>query len=851
MGGLKPEFLQLLYAHKVLGDDFPEYENFLLQKIYNVLEDVYSVGSATELQEAIDQIGDGAGTVFIESGTHEITVPIDIDGSGSLIIYGHGNNTILKPADGITVFNITDAESVILEKLRFDTSNYTGATQTILVNEVNNNVISFQNISIIGNNIGIGIELQSDNCMIEHCNISQLQDGIYLNSSNRNIIAQNLIQNNTRYGINANTTLYSSINGNNCNQNLMGIYIASSTNNSISNNICNQNTENGIYITGSSYNTISGNTCENNDSNTANDQAGMFITNNSNFNTISGNSLNNNNNLGVGDGIGLVIATATCVENVVASNNANGNDVDWKDAGLRTVIKYYVQTGDELQDAIDSIGTGAGTVVITTGTLTLTTTITVDGGGYYIIEGEGNGSIIDCNGNRTAFNITNAKGGTTLKNFKITNTTATAANRIVVINEGSDVPIIIENLTITGHNNWSRGIQIYSNNVSISHCWFETLFIGIETEPTTYKHQITNNYFTDMGYSSIWLDTTHNNIISNNIMELAQGGIHLINNSDKNIIEGNLFKDLTPFEAIGTAGGCSENLINDNIFQNCAEAIDWSGNGRNIFSNNIIIGGNDIAIKLSASDNNVVSGNIIRNYTNNDATNRGAIWLAGNSCDYNTITGNIISTNVNNGAGITYAIYIDNVNSTKNVIGGNSIDNNESDIIQDIGTNTIILGDDTVYGAGWNNNLGTATKNAVYDELNNNRYTKTQVDSAIDADILTHKNLASAHHIKYTNANARTAVTKTGSYSGNGGTNRTISVGFPPKSVDIFSYNGGSTYRSFFKTNTMPTYDVWKPDGGTMQQSMYFSGNNFVVYPSGKDDELNTSGWIYYWVVHG
>ena len=351
MGGLKPSFLD--FKNYMDLHNTPPQLMYLIELIYNNLEDVYSVGSATELQEAVDNIGTEAGTIFIEAGTHVIDTPIDIDGGGSVVIYGHGDNTILQADDGISVFNITDCASCIIKNLQIDATAYTGATSGIIIDETNDNVITIEDVSIVGNNLGTGIELISDNCIIEHCNISQMNDGIFLNNSNRNIIAQNIVSNNARYGINLNTVLYCNIGNNTCNSNLTGIYALNSTNNSISNNICNLNTEHGIYTSGSSYNTISGNTCENNDSNTVNDQAGIYISNNSDFNIISGNSLNNNNNAGVGDGYGLVIATATCEENVVASNNANGNDIDWKDVGARTVIKYYVQSGDELQDAID------------------------------------------------------------------------------------------------------------------------------------------------------------------------------------------------------------------------------------------------------------------------------------------------------------------------------------------------------------------------------------------------------------------------------------------------------------------------------------------------------------------
>ncbi len=709
MGGLKENWERLVNIWDLKGDSDPSYIIYLMRTILLNLEDVYSVGSATELQEAIDQIGDGAGTIFVESGVHEITVPIDIDGSGSLIIYGHGDNTILKPIDLVSVFNITDAESVILEKLRFDTSNYTGATQAILVNEISNNVISFEDVSIIGNNVGIGIELQSDNCMIEHCNISLMQDGIYVNSSNRHIITQNIIQSNVRYGINLSTTLYSNISNNTCSLNLMGIYVIASEHNSISNNICNQNTEHGIYIHSSSNNTISGNTCENNDSNTANDQAGMYISNNSDFNTISGNSLNNNNNAGAGDGYGLVIATATCEENMIIANNANGNDIDYKDAGTQTIIKYYVQSGDELQDAVDSVGTGAGTIVITTGILTLIATITVNGGGDYIIEGEGAGSVIDCGANRTAFSITSARS-CILRNFKIdASDVTTITRRIIDIDEVSDNMVICDNIIIVGNvaGKKGHGIQIASNNAKIVNCDISYTYNGVYTSSSASGNMlVSNNVISSQFESGITIFQSHRSIVSNNLIKNCAYGI-MDKDSAYCIIEGNLIYDMYSIGIqIASYGWADPDycIVDGNVVYGCEQGIGMRSN-YGVVSNNTIYGDRATALPLLSVYG--CEGAIITGNTLNNAADEGIeVWTADRCL--------IANNNIMNSAtwGIIIIAGCNNI-----VIGVNLFHNNVSGNISDAGTGTIIFGDNTVYGASWNNNLGTATKNAIYDKI--------------------------------------------------------------------------------------------------------------------------------------
>lgn len=635
MTGLISEYLKLMNARILIGDEFPEYIAYREKQVYNKLEDIHSVGSATELQEAIDGIGDGAGTIFIESGTHVITVPIDIDGGGSLVIYGHGDNTILQPDDGINVFNITDCASLTIKNLQIDTSNYTGATSGIIANETNDNVVLFEDVSIIGGGaFGIGIELLSNNCIIEHCNISQLQDGIYLNNSNRHIIAQNILSNNARYGINLNTVLYSNIGNNTCNSNLMGIYALNSTNNSISNNICSLNTENGIYITGSSYNTISGNTCDSNDSNTANAQAGMFITNNSDFNTISGNSLNNNNNIGAGDGFGLIIATATCEENVVASNNWNGNDIDVHDRGVGTTVEYYVQDYIELQDAINSIGSGAGTINLDA-SFTVSATIIMDGNGSYIIQGEGSNTTLTTIGDISCFNIDTARS-VILRNFMIDATSLTTATReIIDVNEDSDNIIILDNVIITGDGVNGYGIELNSANCRIENCTVDNVNIGINV-------------------------LSNSNIINgNNANNCASYGIQI--GADYNNITSNI---------------CNSNLTGIYVL---------NGTGNNI-NNNIVQTNIQNGIYLNGSGNNSLNDNICDGNDSNTANAQAGVYIDNNS-DNNSIIGNTSINNNNIGVGNSYGIYIGNANCNMNIVRSNNISGNDI-AWNDLGTNS-------------------------------------------------------------------------------------------------------------------------------------------------------------------
>ena len=363
MSGAKSLIKDLINLWEVKRGGNPALIIKKLTDIYNILEDVYSVSSITEIQTAITNIGTGVGTIFIEAGTYDITETIDIDNCGSLVIYGHGDNTILKAADGVTIFNITCATSCLIKTLMLDITNYTADTQAIIVDEASDHVVRFEDIYILGAGAnGIGIELRSDNCLVEKSRIYRAKTGIYINNSEKHSIVDNILFEHANYGIHLNLGDSNVITGNACIQNtLHGIYIYDSDYVIISNNGCSDNLDsgmyfeianyctitsnpcvanlkNGIYMTQGNHNTLSNNKLSNNDSNTINAQAGLYINANCDFNTISANSVNDNNNIGAGTSYGVYIANANCNENVVALNNINGNDVNWLNNGTETVL---------------------------------------------------------------------------------------------------------------------------------------------------------------------------------------------------------------------------------------------------------------------------------------------------------------------------------------------------------------------------------------------------------------------------------------------------------------------------------------------------------------------------------
>lgn len=730
--GTKLVIRDIINTIKIKGTTNPSYLLYLLEKLFLIIPDAYPVEDETELQDAIDAIGDGAGTIFMAGDTINITSTININGGGSYVIYGHGNNTILKPDDGINVFNVTDSVSVLFRTFSIDTTNYTADTQAFLINETNNNLIGFEDISITGGGTnGIGIEIQSDNCIINSCNILSMKTGIYVNNADKTVITNSLLFGNANYGIHLNLGDYSNITGNSCINNTLygiylydsdhvimsnngcnsnsdtGIYLSSANYNTLTSNGCTSNLKNGIYITLGSYNTISSNTLNNNDSNTANPQAGLYVTTNSDFNTISANTVNNNNNAGAGNTYGILIATNDCNENVISGNNANGNDIDYEDEGTDTTVVYYVQTPDELQDAIDSIGSGTGKIIITSGTISITSSIDVDGGGAYIIQGQGINTILKpSTDDISAFHITNAKS-CTISDLKvdISNYTGTGiTNAGIWIAETSNNQCIMERITIIGNGTSSEsGIYTTSNNNIIRNCNVNTLSSGIviagdyiSIESNFSYDCTTNGIFVNGNYNNfsgnIAYNNNHglriegdNNGCTGNISYNNTGnGIYILN-SDKNTITGNTcYGNNNGLFITGDHNTISGNNFSgnaSNIYISASNYIDISGNNCSLSSN---IGW---GIQLSASNNCVISGNICSAIVASSISNGGGILLSTNS-SYNSILTNQCSNNSNTGAGVCYGILI-NVGSNYNVVNNNTVFGNDYNILDNGSSNQI------------------------------------------------------------------------------------------------------------------------------------------------------------------
>ncbi len=604
---------------------------------------MYFCETFEDIEEAISDIGTGSGEIYIISDLI-LDSTIYIAGGGIYKIQGLGDITI-SCEDGVSAFDISAARYCSIDNIKLDITDYTSdQTNTINIRERNNKPIVLSNIHINGDfdYNGIGINVNSSEVWISGCSFNGLWSGIivqeavsrihvydnsFYNNYQRAILCQgdkNVIQNNIF------EKCYYDF-----------IYIEGNEN-KISNNYLKNHSRWGITVEGTNFggakNTISCNTIL---GLTTSDitPTGVLMYHFSVDNLIIGNMIHGFQITSGGTGTGITILSTSENTSIIA-NSIYGNDINLNDLGINTFLDannfneekdvFYCNSGFELQDALDTIGTGSGEIVITED-FTLSSTIQIDGGGDYIIRSPGQ-HIIDCGGNRDAFDITNTKS-CIIKDLKVdaSDYTSHAYHAIDVLEENNN-SIYLENLEIFGDTDYyGYGIYIFSQNVRVMNCRISSLYRGIRVTTSSKNVILTNNYIFDNDQSCLLM-----------------------------------------------AG--SECIIDGNHFSNClgsASSQVWITGNHSVFSNNIIEETSNIGLNLNGESDggfNLIMGNIIEGIVKDDAGDHYGIYCV-NNADNNTITSNLITKFSNIGSGYGSGIYIfsgcDYNTFTSNTIIGN------------------------------------------------------------------------------------------------------------------------------------------------------------------------------------
>jgi len=191
----------------------------------------------------------------------------------------------------------------------------------------------------------IGIFANNRNGLtIKNCIVTDYNQAISLNNVANSIIANNIANNNSGYGIFVVSSSYNNIINNTANNNSISIYFEYSTHNSIINNTANLNFI-GISIeVSSNYNNFINNTASNND-------AGIYL-NIVSFNTLLNNIINNNR-----DGIDLVGESSS---NIITNNTAENN-----------IIWDFYSESNSLYNTVTNLNIGSTVISFTSKDISL------------------------------------------------------------------------------------------------------------------------------------------------------------------------------------------------------------------------------------------------------------------------------------------------------------------------------------------------------------------------------------------------------------------------------------------------------------------------------------------------
>lgn len=333
---------------------------------------------------------------------------------------------------------------------------------------------------------------------------------------------------------------------------------------------------------------------------------------------------------------------------------------------------YDVGTEGELTTALSAIGSGKG-IIYLTDYITLTSVITLSGGGSYVIKGMGDNTGFDTGGDWKTFYITSAES-VVLKDFKIDATdVSTSTNYTIDINESSDNPILIDNISfISTFDNYC--IHTVSDNITICNSRCIGTDGGIFFDGASYGYVYNNYFYLKVG---------------------GAGGVTCHNGASHIIIADNIFECSTEYDSYTPVSGlCSYILIIGNICYNIGNGFYFTGNVSHIIITGNTIFDYDLAGVYICGDYCTVSGNVIHSGNRNSAgigygINLGYISAA----NYNVITGNLIYNIQNGSSGPAYGIRIDA--GSENTIVGNTVLNCKTATISNGGSNTYLADNNT------------------------------------------------------------------------------------------------------------------------------------------------------------
>jgi len=321
----------------------------------------------------------------------------------------------------------------------------------------------------------------------------------------------------------------------------------------------------------------------------------------------------------ISDGWWNITVKAT---DTLSGNKTQDQVIVYVSNAVEDIPVYYCASESDINNALLDIGTGSGRIIITQD-ITLTSSITLNGNGNYILEGIAPSVTLDCGGDRSALRIEITQM-CTIRDLTIdaTDVTNTITNIIFV----SDTYTHVENVNIIGDGDRKgRGIYVDCLHVWITGCYISEVLYGIYGSSMSAFLHISDNTVRlcddgSVGHG-IYLGGD-NSVCANNYVTYCQTGIY----------------------AYGWYCAVSNNVLFDNLNRGI-----WLYTAYSTFSGNSITGYNPISaddiygiLVDDNSDYNVITGNLIFDYTNSGTGSGTGIRIDSVTCDENTVVGNTV-----------------------------------------------------------------------------------------------------------------------------------------------------------------------------------------------------------------
>ena len=299
------------------------------------------------IQDGVTAVGIG-GSVYVDEGTYveniEINKSLDLIGAGarSTIIKASGLDHIITiVADNVNIsgFTMTEANLSKTAGIYLNNADYCN----IIDNNASNNYY------------GIWLK-SSDNNMLTNNTVSNIMDGIYITGSSSNTIKNNNALDNTN-GVLLYDSVDNTLTDNTVSGNDQGIYLMNSTDTLVTNNNVVSNNY-GIYLERSSSNTVTTNVAINNLKGIYLDGSlnNIVTSNNASGNTdglylidSQGNSISSNYIFDNSKGINHRFSSSNSIINNIISNNTDGIYLSSSDTTLIS-NNYFENTNNAWDD---------------------------------------------------------------------------------------------------------------------------------------------------------------------------------------------------------------------------------------------------------------------------------------------------------------------------------------------------------------------------------------------------------------------------------------------------------------------------------------------------------------------